>query len=141
MSTQMADPYQGMVSFQKGLRAGILEVGLVPKHQDLYSHFDLPAPGVNRLTYVWLTEDRRTVKAFLSCMHIATPRISIRLPGVSCKRECLRLCRSRRDVRTHSTLRRRVSLLGPGRMAGQAVALLGDENHCCAIEKCALANA
>lgn len=68
MSTQMADPYQGMVSFQKGLRAGVLELGLVPKHQDLYSHFDLPAPGVNRLTYVRLTEDRRTVKAFLSCI-------------------------------------------------------------------------
>lgn len=68
MGTQMADPYQGMVSFQQGLRQGILELGPVSKHQDLYSHLDVPEPGVHRLTYVRLAEDRRTVKAFLSCI-------------------------------------------------------------------------
>lgn len=68
MSMQMADPYQGMVSFQQGLRAGILELSLVPEHQDLYIHFDEPAPGIGRLTYVRLTEDRKTVKAFLACV-------------------------------------------------------------------------
>lgn len=64
----MADPYQGMISFQKCLREGILDLSLVSRHQDLYSHFDIPAPGTTRLTYVRLTKDRLTVKAFLSCI-------------------------------------------------------------------------
>lgn len=68
MGTPMADPYQGMVSFQEALRAGILTIGLVSKHQDLYSHLDEPAPGVRRLTYARLNGDRRTVTAFLSCI-------------------------------------------------------------------------
>jgi predicted acetyltransferase len=68
MSAQMADPQQGMVSFQQGLRAGILELAQVRQHQDLYSHFDVPTPGVARLTYVRLTEDCSTVKAFLACI-------------------------------------------------------------------------
>jgi predicted acetyltransferase len=68
MSTQMADPHQGMLSFQESLRAGILDLHPVKKHKDLYSHFDRPAPGVNRLTYVRLTKDRKTVQAFLSCV-------------------------------------------------------------------------
>lgn len=68
MSAQMADPYLGMVSFQEALREGILAIGLVSKHHDLYSHFDEPAPGVRRLTYARLNEDRKTVKAFLSCV-------------------------------------------------------------------------
>jgi RimJ/RimL family protein N-acetyltransferase len=68
MSTQMTDPHQGMISFQQGLRAGILDLDLVLPHQDLYSHFDVPLPGVARLTYVRLSEDRLTVKAFLSCV-------------------------------------------------------------------------
>lgn len=67
MSTQMADPHQGMVSFQQCLRAGILELAPVRQHQDLYTHLDVPAPGVARFTYVRLTEDRSTVTAFLSC--------------------------------------------------------------------------
>jgi hypothetical protein len=66
MSPQMADPHQGMVSFQKGLQAGILELAPITKHPGLYSHFDVPAPGVNRLTYARLTDDRTTVTAFLS---------------------------------------------------------------------------
>lgn len=45
MSTQMADPQQGMVSFQQGLRAGILELAPVRQHRDLYGHFDVPTPG------------------------------------------------------------------------------------------------
>ena len=64
----MADPHNGMVSFQHALHAGIIELGQVPNHQDLFSHFDVPAPGVHRLTYVRLSSDRRTVKAFLSCV-------------------------------------------------------------------------
>lgn len=68
MSGQMADPHQGMLSFQQGLRAGILDLALVSPHKDLYSHFDVPAPGIGRLTYVRLSEDQRSVMAFLSCV-------------------------------------------------------------------------
>ena len=68
MKSPMADPYQGMVSFQQALLAEKLAISLVSKHQDLYSHFDVPAPGANRLTYARLNEDRKTVKAFLSCI-------------------------------------------------------------------------
>ncbi|MEK2119575.1 hypothetical protein WOC09_07820 [Vibrio parahaemolyticus] len=68
MNTSMTDPHDGMVSFQQALRAGILEIAPVTSHQDLFSHFDVPTPGVNRLTYVRLSEDRRSVKAFLSCV-------------------------------------------------------------------------
>lgn len=68
MSMQMADPQQGMVSFQQCLRAEMLELAPVGQHQDLYSHFDVPAPGIGRITYVRLTEDRSTVKAFLACI-------------------------------------------------------------------------
>lgn len=68
MSSQMADPHQGMISFQQCLKAGILKLALVKPHRDLYSHFDMPSPGVNRLTYVRLDEDGKTLKAFLSCV-------------------------------------------------------------------------
>ncbi|SIT40034.1 conserved hypothetical protein [Paraburkholderia piptadeniae] len=68
MSTQMADPHQGMLSFEAGLRSGILEIGPVPGCANLYSHFDRPAPGVNRLTYARLQRDLRTVEAFVSCI-------------------------------------------------------------------------
>ncbi|MEZ9370862.1 hypothetical protein AB4140_18855 [Shewanella sp. 10N.286.51.B2] len=68
MNTSMTDPHEGMLSFQHALRAGILELGPVANHQDLFSHFDVPTPGVNRLTYVRLSKDRRTVKAFVSCV-------------------------------------------------------------------------
>lgn len=68
MSTQMADPHQGMISFQQCLEAGILKLALVSNHKDLYSHFDVPAPGVGRLTYVRLSKDLKIVKAFLSCI-------------------------------------------------------------------------
>ncbi len=68
MSASMTDPHDGMVSFQQGLSEGILGLGPVPNHQDLFSHFDVPAPGVRRLTYVRLSRDRKTVKAFLSCV-------------------------------------------------------------------------
>ena len=68
MSHQMADPHLGMVSFQECLRKGILRLAPVGKHLDLFSHFDVPAPGVRRLTYARLSKDGRTVKAFLSCI-------------------------------------------------------------------------
>ena len=64
----MADPHQGMISFQKGLHEGILELHQVPKQHELFAHFDEPEPGVRRLTYVRLTNDRRTVRAFLNCL-------------------------------------------------------------------------
>jgi len=65
---QMADPHEGMVSFQKALQAGILDLGPVRYHKDLYSHIDEPSPGTIRLTYVRLTEDRKSVLAFLACV-------------------------------------------------------------------------
>ena len=68
MSTQMADPHVGMVSFQEGLQAGILELVPVPSKKNLYAHFDLPAPDTPRLTYVQLASDRKTVRAFLACI-------------------------------------------------------------------------
>lgn len=68
MASQMADPFQGMISFQQCLQAGQLELGLVKPHKDLYSHFDVPAPGVGRLTYVRLGKNRKEVMAFLSCI-------------------------------------------------------------------------
>ena len=68
MSTSMTDPHDGMVSFQQALRAGIIELARVSDHQDLFSHFDVPTPGVHRLTYVRLSKDHRTVNAFLSCV-------------------------------------------------------------------------
>lgn len=64
----MANPYQGMVSFQQALRAGVLQVYPVLSHSNLYSYVDVPAPGVKRMTYVRLGEDRRTVRAFVSCV-------------------------------------------------------------------------
>lgn len=72
MSMQMADPYEGLVSFQQCLRAGVLEVNLVPKHTDLYSHFDVPAPGEARFTYARLSDDRKEVMAFLACIKNGT---------------------------------------------------------------------
>lgn len=68
MKTQMADPFQGMISFQQCLQAGTLKVALVKPHKDLYSHFDVPAPGVGRLTYVRLDGSGKKVIAFLSCI-------------------------------------------------------------------------
>lgn len=68
MSTSMTDPHDGMVSFQQALRAGLLKLGQVDNYQNLFSHFDVPASGVHRLTYARLSEDRQTVKAFLSCV-------------------------------------------------------------------------
>lgn len=68
MSAQLADPHQGMVSFQQALVAGILDIHPVKPHPDLYSHFDVPTPGVNRLTYVRLADDGKTVTALLSCV-------------------------------------------------------------------------
>lgn len=68
MSTSMADPHDGMVLFQQCLNEGILELAPVHNHQDLYSHFDVPEPGVKRLTYARLGNDRKAVKAFLSCV-------------------------------------------------------------------------
>lgn len=65
---QMADPYEGMVSFQKALQRGILDIGPVRNYQDLYSHIDEPSPGTIRLTYVRLTEDRKSVLAFVACV-------------------------------------------------------------------------
>ncbi len=68
MSQQMSDPHAGMISFEECLKKGILELHPVHPHNDLYSHLDVPEPGVNRLTYVRLDADRKTVLAFLSCL-------------------------------------------------------------------------
>jgi len=65
---QMADPHVGMISFQKALQEGVLDVSPVRNHKDLYSHIDEPSPGTIRLTYVRLTEDRKSVLAFLACV-------------------------------------------------------------------------
>lgn len=67
MAAQMSDPHIGMLSFQQALLQGILKIDLVPKHKDLYSHFDVPAPGVSRCTYVRLSDNRKKVKAFFVC--------------------------------------------------------------------------
>jgi predicted acetyltransferase len=65
---QMADPHEGMISFQEALQTGILDIGPVHNHKDLYSHIDEPSPGTIRLTYVRLTEDRKSVLAFVACV-------------------------------------------------------------------------
>ncbi|HDS1679138.1 TPA: hypothetical protein QEM39_000614 [Pseudomonas putida] len=65
---QMADPHDGMLSFQQGLSLGILEIDRVPGYPDLYSHFDVPTPGTARFTYARLSHDRKTVEAFLTCV-------------------------------------------------------------------------
>lgn len=64
----MVDPHDGLISFQQGLKQGILQIGVVPPHDDLYSHFDMPTPGAKRMTYVRLADDRITVTAFVSCI-------------------------------------------------------------------------
>ncbi|WP_342067311.1 GNAT family N-acetyltransferase [Achromobacter kerstersii] len=68
MSRQLADPHASMLSFQQGLLQGILDISRVRPHDDLYSHFDEPARGVGRLTYVRLDESRKKVRAFISCI-------------------------------------------------------------------------
>lgn len=65
---EMANPHDGMVSFQEWLTRGMLEIGPVEGFQDLYSHMDEPTPGEPRLTYVRLTPDRQWVTAFLTCV-------------------------------------------------------------------------
>lgn len=72
MSMQMADPHIGMVSFQNELAKGKIEIGPVRGYIDLYSHFDVPAPGEKRLTYVRLSKDLKTVKAFICCIQNGT---------------------------------------------------------------------
>jgi len=60
---RMTDPTDGMVSFQKALLDG--EIDLQPGKLDpeICLHSDSPTPGVMRLTYVRL--DGRTVKSFV----------------------------------------------------------------------------
>lgn len=65
---QMADPHEGMISFQKALQSGILDIGPVRNFHDLFSHIDEPTLGTIRLTYVRLTQDRQSVLAFVSCV-------------------------------------------------------------------------
>lgn len=65
---EIVNPYVGMVSFQEALTAGRISLDKVLPHEDVYSHTDRPAPDVLRLTYVRLTEDRKTVKAFVACI-------------------------------------------------------------------------
>lgn len=65
---QMVDPHDGMLSFQQGLSLGILEIGPVSGYLNLFSHFDVPTPGIARLTYVRLSSDRKTVEAFVTCV-------------------------------------------------------------------------
>lgn len=68
MSRQMADPHIGMVSFQQALLKGIVDIHIVKPHINLFSHFDVPEPGENRLTYVRLDGDGKTVLAFVACV-------------------------------------------------------------------------
>lgn len=65
---QMADPHEGMVSFQKALQAGILDTGPVRNFDNLFSHIDEPSLGTIRLTYVRLTQDYQSVIAFVFCV-------------------------------------------------------------------------
>jgi hypothetical protein len=58
---EMTDPYDALTSFQKALRAGILDIHRCELDPKLFVHPDR-AGGVMRLTYVYL--DRKTVTAF-----------------------------------------------------------------------------
>lgn len=62
----MTNPHDGMISFQRALLEGSIDVYPVPNHSDLFAHLDEPEPGLRRFTYVRLTEDHRTVLAFVS---------------------------------------------------------------------------
>lgn len=64
----MVDPHDGYLSFQNELWNGNLEVGEIAPGSRIFSHFDVPKPGVRRLTYVSLAEDNKTVTAFVSCV-------------------------------------------------------------------------
>lgn len=65
---EMVDPHNGMVSFQRALRLGVVKIGAVEGFRDLYSCIDEPTPGELRLTYIRLSSDRRTVMAFATCI-------------------------------------------------------------------------
>ena len=78
MSEMIADPHDGMVSFQQALLAGIVDIHPVKPHHDLYSHLDVPTPGVRRLTYVRLADDGKTVTAFLACI------VNGKIEGIPC---------------------------------------------------------
>lgn len=68
MSTSMVNPHDSMVSFQSALLRGELKLDMVSNYQALFSYFDIPEPEIRRLTYVRLSKDHKTVKAFLSCV-------------------------------------------------------------------------
>lgn len=68
MKKQMTDPQVSMISFQECILDSRFEIAPVSQHENLYSYADMPEPGERRLTYVRLDEDKKTVKAFLSCV-------------------------------------------------------------------------
>lgn len=68
MTTQIADPFQALTSFQQVLPTGILKLAPVENNENLFSHFDVPSPGEGRLTYVLLDKDGKKVKAFVACI-------------------------------------------------------------------------
>lgn len=64
----MVDPHDGYVSFQEALLAGTINVVETSSGSGVFAHFDEPAKGVSRLTYVRLGEDRCTVTAFVAAV-------------------------------------------------------------------------
>ena len=81
MPSEMVNPHDSLVSFQECILKGVISLAKVPGYSNLYSHVDEAAPGVMRFTYARMTDDKRTVKAFCSCVkngfHDGHPCISI----------------------------------------------------------------
>jgi len=64
----MTDPHLGLVSFQHALSNQLVHVDPVHGFEHMYSHFDVPAPGVKRCTYVRLSVDEKKVLATGVCV-------------------------------------------------------------------------
>lgn len=81
MSSEIVNPHDSLVSFQECILMGVIRLAKVPGYSNLYSHVDEATPGVMRFTYARLTDDKRTVKAFCSCVkngfHDGHPCISV----------------------------------------------------------------
>ncbi|MDC8832906.1 GNAT family N-acetyltransferase [Alteromonas gilva] len=81
MPSEMVNPHDSLVSFQECILQGMIPLAKVPGYSNLYSYVDEASPGVMRFTYARMTDDRRTVKAFCSCVkngfHDGHPCISI----------------------------------------------------------------
>lgn len=68
MTSLMTDPHLGLLSFQDALSRGIVHVDPVRGYKNLYSHFDIPSPGVKRFTYALLDDDTKKVLATCACV-------------------------------------------------------------------------